>query len=173
MSENILRQIAWEKWVDPYGENMEADEWPGAFGNFETDKEIERIQRIERGEEDEDEWNEDYFEPKYSGGLPVHKKPAPMKILTTPMGIIPITEWSAPSRVFNFWIGHSNFRMTEEIQDIIDNTDGVESLDIFTPYRFRIAVGKAFNSILVKKDVMKRLNASPLQEHKDESINPQ
>ena len=82
-----------------------------------------------------------------------------MQGLITPMGIIPIVENTNPFKIFDFWICHTNFKITQDIAKTIDETDGVEVFDIFTPYRFRIAIGRAFASGPVKEDIMKRLNA--------------
>lgn len=176
MTDDFIRQIAWEKWADPYGGDLDKDTWPGAFGTFESDEMIEKLQKEEAGyfddeyeedydDDDEEEWNEDKYE--HPNGQPkpsiTHKKMRPVKILATPVGLVPMTEWTSPSRIFDFWTMHSNFRMTTEIQDILDNTDGVESLDVFSPYRWRISIGKAFNRSLVKERVMKNLQAVPLQ----------
>lgn len=155
------RQIGWEKWVDPYGDSLEEEAWPGAFGTFETDEIIERMERIENGESPS-EWNEDSYKLLEGKQQVVKKQLKPMKILATPFGIMPLTEWTVPSKIFNFWVAHTNFRMTQEIQDIIDTTDGVETLDIFTPYRWRIGIGKAFQSRIVKERIMQNLNATPL-----------
>lgn len=45
---------------------------------------------------------------------------------------------------FNFYIGHSNFYITRAIVEYLSKTEGIESLDILSPYRFRIAIGKLF-----------------------------
>lgn len=65
-------------------------------------------------------------------------------VLVGPMGVIPLTENATPSKVYNFWLGHTNFNITSSIENVIENTPGVETLDVFTRYRFRIAIGKAF-----------------------------
>lgn len=77
----------------------------------------------------------------------------PMKAIATPMGIIPYTENTASGKIFNFWIGHTNFNITQSIASEIELTEGVETLDIFTRYRFRIAIGKAFDDTRVKTDI--------------------
>ena len=152
------RTIKWEKWADPYGENIGDVEWPGAIGDFNTDEQIEKMY----DDSDEDEWSEDDYGPgsmqDYQKLQLIHAtKNRPLKMLATPMGVVPLTEYSTPSRIFNFWVAHSTFRMTEAIKDIIDNTDGVEILDIFTPYRWRIAVGKAFDEQETKMSIMYNL----------------
>ena len=163
MTTDFTRQIAWEKWVDPYGSDLDQAEWPGAFGDFETDKMLDGD--YEDDDEDDGEfYSEDKFEevglqPKPS--ISQHHRPT--KVLATPAGLVPITEWSSPSRVYNFYIIHSNFRMTDSIQNILDNTDGIETLDVFSPYRWRIAIGKAFDVNTVKQRVLQNLDAVPLQ----------
>ena len=44
--------------------------------------------------------------------------------------------------------------------DIIDETEGVETCDCFSRYRFRLGVGKAFDSKEVRKDVQDRVIAA-------------
>ncbi len=63
-------------------------------------------------------------------------------IMATPMGIFPMPEPDTSS--FDFWIGHTNFNITGPIFNILERAIGVESLDLFTRYRFRIGIGKAF-----------------------------
>ena len=67
------------------------------------------------------------------------------------MECLPLTEQTMASKYFKFWVGHSNFKLTKEFYKIIGRHPGIETLDILTPYRFRIAVGKLF----VDRDVMK------------------
>ena len=69
------------------------------------------------------------------------------------MGLIPYNEYTASSKIFNFWIGHTNFNLSKKIANIIEKTDGVETLDVFTRYRFRIGIGKVFED----RDVMKNI----------------
>lgn len=84
------------------------------------------------------------------------KKASSIRVMATPMGIIPITENTSSSKIFNFWMGHTNFSITHRIAEIIEETNGVETLDVFTRYRFRIAIGKAFTD----SGVMKNINDS-------------
>jgi hypothetical protein len=69
------------------------------------------------------------------------------------MGMIPLHEKTACTKIFKFWIGHTNFNITPNIANIIEQVEGIEILDIFTRYRFRIAVGKAFKD----RDVMNNI----------------
>jgi len=45
---------------------------------------------------------------------------------------------------FNFYVGHCNFYINTETVNFLCGVTGVESLDVLSPYRFRISVGKLF-----------------------------
>jgi len=115
---NLEPVIIWEKWVDPYGSNPDDVEWPGYNENAIMDD------------------NEEYIEQQ-----PTYQK---NNVLATTMGIIPFNEHTDCTKIFNFWIGHTNFDITKPIAELLQSISGVETLDIFTRYRFRISFGKAF-----------------------------
>lgn len=119
------RTIIWEKWKDPFG--------------FE-DSSIENILENEDNENDEEVIQ------------PVIKK-IKCQVISTPLGMIPFNETLPSSDVFNFWTGHCNFAITKKILRLIENTPGVETLNVFTKYRFRISVGKAFSDSLVMRQI--------------------
>ena len=127
MSLKINNKIVWEKWVDPYFQDAESEAQWSNYQEPEDDEESEEIQPTEK-----------------------------MFVISSPMGIIPYNEYSAPSKIFNFWVGHANFDITEKIAKIIEQSRGVEILDVFTRYRFRIAIGKGFQD----RDVMNVINNS-------------
>jgi hypothetical protein len=76
-----------------------------------------------------------------------------MKMLVTPMGMIPYTENMAASNIFNFWVGHTNFDICDDIAALIEESEGVETLDIFTRYRFRVGIGKVFDDGKVMRNI--------------------
>lgn len=137
MSNQNKNIIIWEKWVDPFGNNIDDVEWPG-FDNA-NDSSIESYL-------DEENINLEKIEPKY-------KK---FNAIMTNMGIIPYNEHTDCTKIFNFWIGHTNFSITKNIAKILEQTDGVETLDIFTRYRFRVAFGKAFND----REIINKINTT-------------
>lgn len=120
--------IMWEKWVDPFGKDIDEAKWTD-YNNDITD--INEILEEEKPTEDK----------------PFHKMihGDPIKVISSPLGLIPYNEHTASGKIFNFWLGHTNFNISNKIKDIIENCNGVEILDIFTRYRFRIAIGKCFN----------------------------
>lgn len=124
-------------------------------------------------DEDDDDMNS--WENKKSGRH--------MRAVMTSMGVQPITEFNKPGKVFDFWIGHTNFSITKAIHELIEDVDGVETFDTFTRYRFRIGIGKLFDSVVVRRAIdkglldyhnakdknidIKELNGSPVPNIKD------
>jgi hypothetical protein len=125
--------IIWEKWRDPLG----------------YDDIDENIPKIEEEDKDDDEEYCDVEENKKNVVIKNIKE----QFILTPLGIIPLTENTASSKIFNFWTGHTIFPISKKIVNIIENIDGVETLDIFTRYRFRLSVGKAFDDSVVLRKV--------------------
>lgn len=123
MSNN--RVIIWEKWVDPYGDDLDDIEWPG----YDS-------QNITQSNHEEDD--ADGEEPNVKTHS--HK----INAISTSMGIIPFNEYTDCTKIFNFWLGHTNFNISQNIAELLQSIEGVETLDIFTRYRFRISFGKAF-----------------------------
>ena len=120
--------VYWDKWVDAF----EAEENEMAEEMYEG--------------EDFDDYEESLMEQEIMKHSPSH-----IRTIITPFGVLPITEKTRASNYFKLWVGHSNFKLTEDFYKIIGDSAGVEALDILTPYRFRIAIGKMF----VDRDVMK------------------
>lgn len=54
---------------------------------------------------------------------------------------------------FNCWMGHTNFNITEEIQEKLSETSGVEVLKICSRYRFFIGIGKMFDFRKVRTEI--------------------
>lgn len=80
----------------------------------------------------------------------------PLRVIMTPMGMIPAPEHSDPQKVFNLWTAHTNFDITPTILSIIERTDGVETIDVYTRYRMRVGIGKMFD----EETTIKNINAN-------------
>ncbi|KKK96244.1 hypothetical protein LCGC14_2664690 [marine sediment metagenome] len=136
--------IVWEKWQDPYGDLKD-------YVNLQHDN------------NDNNNDNDNIFDDGYTQSdmelLSLENIKPSIKIVATPLGIIPLTEYSTPGKVFNFWTGHTNFPITNKIYEIIDKKiNGVETLDVFTKYRMRIGIGKLFKPNEVTCAISKLLN---------------
>ena len=124
------RDIEWKKWVDPFhidkdeNEN-ENEDYPGSY-HLDEDEEEEELGK-----------NKKYNQPGILG----------------PWGFIPITELNRPGKAFNFWEGNTNFPLTYGIKEIIENVTGVETLDIFSPLRMRVAIGHCFDEDEIKERI--------------------
>lgn len=123
--------IVWQKWLDPFGHDD--------------------LSSLENTISHDDNDQEDYIDNNSS------IKNGALKAILTPMGLIPYTENTASSKIFNFWVGHTNFNLSKKVIDVIENSDGVETLDIFTRYRFRIAIGKVFEDAKVMTNINERV----------------
>jgi hypothetical protein len=71
-------------------------------------------------------------------------------IIAGPQGIIPLNDTNVPSRHYNFWIMETNFNISRPVARMLNETNGVETLDIFTRYRARIAIGRLFDTEEIK-----------------------
>ena len=127
--------VYWEKWIDAFEEEDE-----------ELASEITEIEEALNSEE--------LIEQER-----LFQSVSHIKSIVTPFGVLPLTEHTMASKYFKFWVGHSNFKLTEIFYKIIGQHPGIETLDILTPYRFRIAVGKLF----VDRDVMTSVRDAMVQ----------
>jgi hypothetical protein len=128
--------IIWEKWRDPLGYDDVEEMLDHDKKNIP--KYTDEIQDDELIEEDEKN---------------VIVKNIKDQFALTPLGLIPLTENTVSSKIFNFWTGHTTFPISKDIASIIEEIVGIETLDVFTRYRFRISVGKAFNDSYVLRNI--------------------
>jgi hypothetical protein len=142
MSQDFTPLIKWQKWIDPFGMENEDAKWVDYDNTIIDINKIKNqyVSNINNDFYDDDEDEEDSLDKNIKSD-----DNKPVKVIASPMGLIPYNEHTASSKIFNFWVGHTNFSITKDIVDIMENTDGVEILDIFTRYRFRVAIGKCFN----------------------------
>jgi hypothetical protein len=146
-NQNKENVVMWQKWLDPFGEDdiIESDFDKETNDNF-LDEDIE---------EDLQEGSLQKEKNKLDNIINISNKH--IKVIATPMGIVPVNENTCSGKIFNFWVGHTNFDITRNIAAIIELTQGVETLDVFTRYRFRISIGKAFNDSAVMRMVNKNV----------------
>jgi hypothetical protein len=66
-------------------------------------------------------------------------------VMQTQFGLLNIDDRMNPMRMFQFYLGETNFNLGKHAQRIINDTAGVEFLSVETRYRFYIAIGRCFN----------------------------
>ena len=137
--------VYWEKWIDAFEQE-----------DSQLEEEIQEMQELLANEEGIDEDLEI-----------VDHSVSHIRSIVTPFGILPLTEQTKASSHFKLWVGQSNFKLTEDFYKVIGQQPGIEALDILTPYRFRIAVGKMF----VDRDVMKDVRDTMVTHVTDENDN--
>jgi hypothetical protein len=133
---NNDNKIIWEKWVDPFGGDLDETKW-NSYNKDEQDIDYDVLLENE---------------------IVNNQMNKPVKVISTPMGLIPYNEYTASSKIFNFWVGHTNFNLTQNIVDCIEECEGIEILDVFTRYRFRIGIGKCFNDSDIMAAVSSQIN---------------
>lgn len=78
--------------------------------------------------------------------------------IKTPFGYYDIDDDFSPYNMFDCWVGHTNFRMTTEDFNILDDKiDGIGCLKLLSPYRFFIGIEKMFSFSAVRIQIQKDL----------------
>jgi hypothetical protein len=78
-------------------------------------------------------------------------------MVRTPLGAFCPYEQMSPTKMFDCWIGHTNFDITEVEKNALDQVEGIEVLKIMSRYRFFIGIGKLFNLTEVRPVVEEAL----------------
>lgn len=140
------KKIAWQKYEDYIEKQLSSPTLINILQNIAAIHNSELNE--DEGEEEDIDDDEDYLDII---------KDAP-KIITP---LLPITnqiiEDISMLSTFDCWIGHTNFDITINIKNILDNTPGVEILKIFSRYRFFVGVGQLFDFKEVRKNIEENL----------------
>ena len=136
------RKIGWEKWVNPL---------TGAGADKEPEFDEKEAELPFRDSVEEE------FQQLLELRKPPVYKPVLGRVIAGPMGLIPVDEHGDPAVVYNFWLAHTNFEITDEVEAIGSTVPGVESWDTFSRYRARVSFGKMFNETDVKRNIWRAL----------------
>jgi hypothetical protein len=131
--------VHWELWVDPYIQDS-------VSGHDEDDDDDDDEDYDDLDEDDDLEGIESLANLIESNKQV--KRAA--KLILTPSGAVPISDSFFASYYFKLWMGHTNFKLRKKHVIMIDQINGVESVDIITNHRFRVGIGKLFKD----RDVM-------------------
>lgn len=88
----------------------------------------------------------------------------PQRILYTPLGAYPEESQLKPSDRWDCWLAYTNFDITNDIAEIIEDIHGIEALRVLGRYSFFVGVGKLFDIKDVRIRMEKELCAYSEQE---------
>lgn len=140
--------VRWERWADPFDD--------------------EKLKEAEESVDDDRAYKDSFEKAEQQGKRVRYTGP----VLVGPMGIIPITENNTPSKIYNFWMMHTNFNISKPVLEKIRECPGVETLDVFTRYRARIGIGKVFKEDKVRKKISLILTKEEPKKEVSEPITP-
>jgi hypothetical protein len=150
-----VMKISWEASTGDFVVDFDiSDAEDESSHTYESDIETIDISHQKLDEDEVSEFGIDF--ENFSEEDPIEIPMQTIQTIFTPFGVMPLTEQSLASSYFKFWVGHTNFKITTSFHKIISDIDGVETLDIFSPYRFRISVAKLFRD----RDVMSNIRKS-------------
>lgn len=90
--------------------------------------------------------------------LPMESMFLPPAKTQTPFGLYGDEDPFSPYNMFDCWIGHTNFRITNEDFDLLDKkVDGIGCLKVLSTYRFFIGLEKLFSFTTVRMQIQKEL----------------
>jgi hypothetical protein len=128
---SVNKKIAWQSW------NAVVEEI------YEKNTEIEMLEELLLAQEIQES----------HGEMPIKFiDPAP-RVIYTPYGMFPVDSFLKPSDRWNCWLGYTNFDITHTVQDILEETEGVEAIKTLGRYTFFIGVGKLFNPTDVRLNI--------------------
>lgn len=142
----MTKQIIWKRWVDPFLQRKEAaDKLKAELCEDDSLLHEAAVDTFFDEDERDDGYDDETKENRIGPGI------------ITMFGVVPLNEHNTPSRIYNFWMGHTNFDLTNAVKNILKTLPGVETLDIVTRYRFRVGIGKAFDGAEVRESIDKAL----------------
>ena len=68
-----------------------------------------------------------------------------------------IAQDAALASNFDCWVGHTNFDITQDTFNMLNQVEGVELLKVVSRYRFFIGIGKMFKFKNVRADLEKQI----------------
>lgn len=107
--------------------------------------------------------------PLLPAGLP-EEETGRIALRSTPFGVEGL-QFNPEFPSERAYIAHTNFDIDELVKSTVENIEGVEILEIYSPYRMRITVGKAFNPREVRRVITEKLCREIKHYNFDEATN--
>jgi hypothetical protein len=93
-----------------------------------------------------------------------------MPVLFTTLGYITQKLYAGHKNDIKFWVGNTNFNITQTEGHIINQTPGVEIFNVMTRYKFRISAGKSFRASDVREAIEINLGCQNKFNMKEENL---
>jgi len=143
------QEIAREKWEDDIIQ--------------ERSREDTKTESVE-----EDSLEESFLEAMEN--IPIQEIP---KVVSTAVGIFEIYDRNKPSNQYDCWLGHTNFNISQEVKNCIENIEGVEVLKVLTRYRFFVGSAKMFVFKKVRVEIEKAACGKHLVNQEESILDPE
>lgn len=75
------------------------------------------------------------------------------QLLPSKNGFLPIFSTDCVFKRSNVWTGLINYKITPALLEKLHKVDGVESIEVNSPYTFTVIIAKLFNEVDVKKSM--------------------
>ncbi len=141
------KQVKFTKYICPFDELLQS---------WESDEETGRLGLVDLEGDGYEE------QPKFKKGPNIG--PA----IVSDSGILPINDKTLLSKNFNLWMMATNFSISANVAECVENCPGVECLNVYTKYRARVGFGELFNA----RDVQETLRILLCEPPKPKKINP-
>lgn len=112
---------------------------------------------IVKPEEDEDEDDKISEDEIVQSIMSSSEFVMPQDTIQTPFGIYQKNYAFTPYQMFDCWIGHTNFRLTNRHLSILNSVNGIGCVKVLSPYRFFIGIEKLFEFTSVRAEIQRSM----------------
>jgi len=119
--------------------------WSPHYYNFDEKKRAFSLNKDDK--EEDSTYQDDFNDDEEDIG----------QLIQTPFGLFNVDDEMNPYKQFRFWMGMTNFNISNSVANTIKTIAGVEVFHILTRYRFIIAIAPTFNSLSVKENIQNML----------------
>ena len=114
---------------------------------------IEEILREEKPQPEEENEEFGMMDTDPEGLLKEYFVPVKQKVVYTPYGPYPAESSLKPSDRWDCWMCYTNFDLTNEIIEVLEDVNGIEALKPLGRYTFFVGIAKMFNTSEVRKEI--------------------
>ena len=114
---------------------------------------VEEILREDSPQPEEENEEFSMMDTDPEGLLKEYFVPAKQKVVYTPYGPYPVESSFKPTDRWDCWMCYTNFDLTNEIVEVLEDVKGIEALKPLGRYTFFVGIAKMFNTSEVRKEI--------------------